>query len=232
MRRSYACASGIGLVAVMMAAAAPADADGTWPPKPIPLHTTLKLGVYSPESANDGIFAGLELGPSVSSLFEGALTLDYFHHSNEIPAGPAEDVENPYGIPIDESSTGTKSSVHLGMLGLLGRLRMPLGRVGPVPFIQGGATVQLLHLTYTDNPEGGTYPDDAINRSDTFAGIGWFVGGGVEQPIDSRLSFVGEFGYNHAEPSKDIEQRGLPPVTLTAHADGVYLRAGLRFLHN
>jgi opacity protein-like surface antigen len=189
--------------------------------------TLVKGGVYSPdaEGAPDGIFGGVEHAARIAPTFEMGAALDYFYRRRSSPPHLFEDDGHPYDIPIEGEASEFASSTHLASLGLNGRLLLPLGDRGPSPFVEAGLALQVLHLRARD--EGGR--SDRI-QSDTFGGIGWHVGAGVEQPLGHSVSLLGEAGWSHAEPRKEIEEDGRS-VTYTAMASGGYIRAGLRFTH-
>ncbi len=193
-------------------------------------YSALKLGIYSPRStgAPDGFYGGLEFGFSVSPRFDLGVTGDLFHRSRSAGTRAFDDFDPPYDLPVDGSVNATASSTNLGMLGLGARLRFPFDGGGPAPFVSGGLLLQILHLSSLERVEiGGGYLEER-ERSDTFAGVGWHAGGGVDLPLDGRIGFLAELGYVHARPTKELNEPGYVPVTLRANASGYYLRGGLR----
>jgi len=192
--------------------------------------TSVKLGAYDPSAAgaDGGIYGGLELATRSAETFEFGFTTDYFYRSRYSSSGDAEDLDGPYDIPIEASTNAYASSVHLLRLGVVGRMRFPTGRTGPVPFAEGGLSWNILHLRAADG--------DALHYSghvdriahDTFFGLGWHLGGGIEQPIDDQASLFGEAGYVRSQPHKEDDD-GFTTIRYTARASGTYLRGGVRF---
>jgi hypothetical protein len=132
--------------------------------------------------------------------------------------------DGPYDIPVDGEVSRFESSTHLGAFGGTARVRFPSKGFTPVPFVEGGLAAQLLHLRAPVDSEFGHHN----TQSDTFAGWGWHLGGGLEVPVGPQASVLGEFGWNHAEPTKEEEYQG-SLVTLRANASGAYARLGVRF---
>jgi hypothetical protein len=194
-------------------------------------YSALKLGVYSPEAegAPDAFSGGIELGLELAPSFDLGLTGDYVHRSRRSGRAVLPVVEAPYDIPVEGTMDGVSSSVHLGQVGAIARLRVPLAPAGPSPFVQAGVLLQVLHLSATERVEG----EDAFGAwweertfSDTFTGIGWQLGGGVDIPLDRRVGLLAEAGYERAEPTKEAD--GPEFGTYTAKASGFYLRGGVR----
>lgn len=215
----------------LAALSAPVRADGWRHPGLFRPEATFKLGVYDPsEGVGSGVFGGVELSARASRHFSIGLTGDYFYRGTETRSDAFIETENPYDIPVESSLSEFVSSSHLAMLGVTGRLRMPLGPDGPAPFVQGGLLAQLLHLRASgagidgDGGLGRHHDGDVV--SDTFTGIGWHVGGGIEQPLDARVGLVGEAGYLFAEPTKQ-ESDWQETITYRALASGYYARAGV-----
>jgi opacity protein-like surface antigen len=189
------------------------------------LTSGIKLGVYTPEAANEatGFFGGFEMSHASSRNAELVGTFDYFYRSRSHRDGVRTELDLPYDIPVEETIGGGRSYAHLGQAGVAFRLKAG-GGTSTQPFMQVGANLQLLHLS-ADEAVGDDYTHGYISRSDTFVGIGWQLGVGLIQPIDQRVAFIGEAGYNHAEPKQWEEGHH----TRTAKASGGYARLGLRF---
>ena len=190
------------------------------------LQSGIKLGVYTPEAANEatGFYGGFEMAHASSRHAELVGTFDYFYRARSHRDGIRTELDLPYDIPVEETIGGGKSYAHLGQAGVAFRLKGGSGARSPQPFMQVGANLQLLHLS-ADEAIGEDYSYGYVSRSDTFVGLGWQVGLGLIQPIDDRVAFIGEAGYNHAEPKQWEEGHH----TLTAKASGGYVRLGLRF---
>lgn len=232
MARATSIVSAVALVATVVE---PADAGHRWHrPLDIRPEASFKLGVYDPkEGVGSGVFGGLELAGRPSEHFSLGVTGDYFYRGTESRTDAFIESDNPYDFPVETTVSEFVSSSHLAMLGVVGRLRFPTGRGGPTPFVQGGLLAQLLHLRASGRDVDGGLPgsgrshrdDDVV--SDTFTGLGWHVGAGVDQPLDGRVALTGELGYLYAEPTKTAQDWD-DSVTYRALASGVYARAGLR----
>lgn len=190
--------------------------------------TLVRAGAYRPDAADapSGLFAGIEYAARIAPTFEIGGGLDYFYRGRSSSPDLLDDGDSPYDIPIEGEASMFASSTHLAALGLTGRLLLPLGDLGPMPFVEGGIALQILHLRAREDEGRGR--DHTV--SDTFGGLGWHVAGGVEQPLGHTLSLLGEVGWNHAEPRRESDEDGRS-ITYTALASGAYARAGLRFTY-
>lgn len=185
---------------------------------------SLKAGLYDPdaERASEGFFGGIEYAALVAPVLELGIGADYFYRSRHEHEGVVAD-EGPYDIPVEGEFSRFESSTHLGAFGGTARLRFPSRSFTPVPFFEGGLAAQILHLRAPIETEFG----HERTQSDTFAGWGWHVGGGVEVPVGGRAALLGELGWNHAEPTREEEIDG-SFRTLRALASGTYARLGVR----
>jgi len=214
-----------------LALAAPLPAPGLARGFELPCESTstlVRAGAYRPDAAGSpsGFFAGVEVAARMAPTFEVGAGLDYFYRGRSSSPDLLEDDDSPYDIPVEGEASVFASSTHLAALGVTGRLLLPLGDAGPLPYVEGGVALQLLHLRARDDDGRGR--DHTV--SDTFGGIGWHVAGGIDQPLGNALSLLGEVGWNHAEPRRETDEEGRS-VTYTALASGAYARAGLRFTY-
>jgi hypothetical protein len=225
---SPVCVRFVATVAVLGAACLvvpPAEAGHRLPGLCERSAISLKAGLYDPDAgrASEGFFGGIEYASRVTPLFELGIGADYFYRSRRDRDGLVEG-DGPYDIPVEGEVSHFESSTHLGAFGGTARLRFPSKSFSPVPFFEGGLAAQILHLRAPIETEFG----HERTQSDTFAGWGWHVGGGLEVPIGRQAALLGEVGWNHAEPTREEEIDGTV-TTLRALASGTYGRLGVRF---
>jgi hypothetical protein len=191
---------------------------------------TLTAGRYDPEAdrAESATVFGIEASRYMYPLFEIGFAGEFFYADRD--GAPIRfDFDDRYPIPVESQARTFHSSAHFGQGGIAARFRRPMLVFGPTPFLRGGVFLQLLHQRITRAPVG----DDRRMESDseTFAGLGWQLGAGIDQPLDRRVSLLGELGYTRAELGKPFDPDHDGEVRRVARASGFYVRAGLQLRH-
>jgi hypothetical protein len=191
---------------------------------------TLTAGRYDPdaERAESATVFGIEGSRYMYPLFEIGFAGEFFYADRD-GAPIFFDVDERYPIPVESDVRTFHSSARFGQAGIAARLRLPMLVFGPTPFLRGGMFLQLLHQRITHAPVEDVRRMES--DSETFAGLGWQLGAGIDQPLDRHVSLLGELGYTHAELGKPFDPDHDGEVRRVARASGLYVRAGLQLRH-
>lgn len=229
MTRSVRIAA-LAAAAASAALAPPADAGRGYGIRAlVSSYSTFKVGAYSPTAtgAGDGLYLGAEFGVVTAPQLEFGLTADYMYRGSS-RGGSTIQIDTSYDIPVEEVIDASSSNTHLGMLGAVARLRFTPKGSGFSPYVSGGVLLQLLHLNATTHFEDGPF-SGSVSESDTFAGIGYQLGGGLDIALSPSTALVTEAGYVWAEPTKKVDVDYYDTsATFRAKASGVMVRGGFR----
>lgn len=191
---------------------------------PAESYTTLKFGGYDlnaqTRSGESGsMFFGAEWGFMPSENLQVGMFIDWLRRRNAV--SEVYFADEPFDLPVENRIDLERTETDLVPLGMVLRLRMPVGDQGVTPFVAGAVSYDILRMHYAGEDYG-----DYLETTEYFGGWGGTLSGGLEYAVAPAVSLMGEVGFHSSRPHQHLDYYD-GSVRAEVDAGGSFARFGL-----